>query len=90
MNCIVLMIYLNLREPTICNISLCLVLQLRVGLSADVVPGGKPGPRRTKSFVIADTVGVSLQRKGDLMANQETCLSSLRGETLPQVEVFFN
>uniref|UniRef100_A0A3B5BNH5 Proline-, glutamic acid- and leucine-rich protein 1-like n=1 Tax=Stegastes partitus TaxID=144197 RepID=A0A3B5BNH5_9TELE len=35
-------------------------------LSADVVPGGKP-------------VGPSLQRKGDLLANQDTCLSALRG-----------
>ncbi|XP_069033961.1 proline-, glutamic acid- and leucine-rich protein 1 isoform X2 [Embiotoca jacksoni] len=53
-------------------------VKLRVGLSADVVPGGKPGPRRTKQLVIADTVGPSLQRKGDLLANQDTCLSALR------------
>lgn len=57
-----------------------------MGLSADVVPGGKPGPRRTKPLVIADTVGPSLQRKGDLMANQDTCLSALRGDMLPQFD----
>lgn len=62
------------------DIHLCPFLQLRVGLSADVVPGGKPGPRRTKPLVIADTVGQALQRKGDIMANQDTCLSALRGE----------
>ncbi|XP_034020197.1 proline-, glutamic acid- and leucine-rich protein 1 isoform X2 [Thalassophryne amazonica] len=53
-------------------------VKLRAGLSADVVPGGKPGPRRTKQLVMADTVGPSLQRKGDLLANQDTCLSALR------------
>ncbi|XP_008286591.1 proline-, glutamic acid- and leucine-rich protein 1 isoform X1 [Stegastes partitus] len=54
-------------------------IKLRAGLSADVVPGGKPGPRRTKQLVMADAVGPSLQRKGDLLANQDTCLSALRG-----------
>lgn len=54
--------------------------QLRAGLSADVVPGGKPGPRRTKHLVMADTVGPSLQRKGDHLANQDTCLAAVRGE----------
>uniref|UniRef100_H2SWC4 Proline, glutamate and leucine rich protein 1 n=1 Tax=Takifugu rubripes TaxID=31033 RepID=H2SWC4_TAKRU len=53
-------------------------VKLRVGLSAEIVPGGKPGPRRTKSLVISDTVGPSLQRKGDIMANQDTCLTALR------------
>ncbi|AWO95804.1 putative proline- glutamic acid- and leucine-rich protein 1-like [Scophthalmus maximus] len=53
-------------------------VKLRAGLSADVVPGGKPGPRRTKPLVIADAGGTSLQRKGDLLANQDTCLSALR------------
>ncbi|KAK2852112.1 hypothetical protein Q5P01_008388 [Channa striata] len=53
-------------------------VKLRAGLSADVVPGGKPGPRRTKPLVIADAVAPSLQRKGDLLANQDTCLSALR------------
>ncbi|XP_038586087.1 proline-, glutamic acid- and leucine-rich protein 1 isoform X2 [Micropterus salmoides] len=53
-------------------------VKLRAGLSADVVPGGKPGPRRTKPLVIADAVGPLLQRKGDLLANQDTCLSALR------------
>uniref|UniRef100_A0A669DES8 Proline-, glutamic acid- and leucine-rich protein 1 n=1 Tax=Oreochromis niloticus TaxID=8128 RepID=A0A669DES8_ORENI len=47
-------------------------------LSADVVPGGKPGPRRTKHLVMADTVGPSLQRKGDHLANQDTCLAAVR------------
>ncbi|KAM3590795.1 uncharacterized protein V6R79_016797 [Siganus canaliculatus] len=53
-------------------------VKLRLGLSSDVIPGGKPGPRRTKPLVIADAVGPSLQRKGDLVANQDTCLSALR------------
>ncbi|XP_065806306.1 proline-, glutamic acid- and leucine-rich protein 1 isoform X1 [Labrus bergylta] len=53
-------------------------VKLRAGLSADAVPGGKPGPRRTKTLVMADSVGPSLQRKGDLLANQDTCLSALR------------
>ncbi|KAM9836939.1 proline-, glutamic acid- and leucine-rich protein 1 isoform 2-T2 [Aulostomus maculatus] len=53
-------------------------VKLRAGLSADVVQGGKPGPRRTKQLVMADTVGPSLQRKGDISANQDTCLSALR------------
>lgn len=56
-----------------------------MGLSAEIVPGGKPGPRRTKSLVISDTVGPSLQRKGDIMANQDTCLTALRGMWLPQI-----
>lgn len=64
----------------------CPVLQLRAGLSADVVPGGKPGPRRTKPLVIADAVGPALQRKGDLLANQDTCLSALRGEMPSQFD----
>ncbi|XP_019726717.1 proline-, glutamic acid- and leucine-rich protein 1 [Hippocampus comes] len=53
-------------------------IKLRAGLSADVVPGGKPGPRRTKPLVMADAVVPSLQRKGDSLANQDTCLSALR------------
>ncbi|XP_028284863.1 proline-, glutamic acid- and leucine-rich protein 1 [Parambassis ranga] len=53
-------------------------VKLRAGLTADVVPGGKPGPRRTKQLVMADTAGPSLQRKGDLLANQDTCISALR------------
>ncbi|XP_077356274.1 proline-, glutamic acid- and leucine-rich protein 1 isoform X2 [Festucalex cinctus] len=53
-------------------------IKLRAGLSADVVPGGKPGPRRTKPLVMADAVGPSLQRKGDTLANQDTCLSALK------------
>ncbi|XP_068164734.1 proline-, glutamic acid- and leucine-rich protein 1 [Antennarius striatus] len=53
-------------------------VRLRVGPSADVVPGGKPGPRRTKSLVIADTVGPAHQKKGDLLANHDTCLAALR------------
>ncbi|XP_030017912.1 proline-, glutamic acid- and leucine-rich protein 1 [Sphaeramia orbicularis] len=52
-------------------------IKLRGGLSADAVPGGKPGPRRTKPLVMTDTVGPLMQRKGDLMANQDTCLSAL-------------
>ncbi|TNN73642.1 Proline-, glutamic acid- and leucine-rich protein 1 [Liparis tanakae] len=53
-------------------------VKLRAGLSADAVPGGKPGPRRTKHLVMADTAGPSLQRKGDQLANQDSCLWALR------------
>lgn len=63
--------------------SLSPAAQLRVGLTADVVPGGKPGPRRTKPLVIVDTAGTTLHRKGDAMANQDPCLSALSGETQP-------
>ncbi|XP_077445797.1 proline-, glutamic acid- and leucine-rich protein 1 [Stigmatopora argus] len=53
-------------------------VKLRAGLLAEAVPGGKPGPRRTKPLVMADAVGPSLQRKGDALANQDTCLAALR------------
>ncbi|KAK5848667.1 hypothetical protein PBY51_006261 [Eleginops maclovinus] len=53
-------------------------IKLRAGLSSDAVPGGKPGPRRTKTLVMSESVGSSLQRKGDVLANQDTCLSALR------------
>ncbi|XP_051506791.1 proline-, glutamic acid- and leucine-rich protein 1-like isoform X2 [Myxocyprinus asiaticus] len=41
-----------------------------------VVSGGKPGPRRTKGLGMGD--GVLLQRKGDVLANQDTCVAALR------------
>uniref|UniRef100_A0A3Q3E5A5 Proline-, glutamic acid- and leucine-rich protein 1 n=1 Tax=Labrus bergylta TaxID=56723 RepID=A0A3Q3E5A5_9LABR len=47
-------------------------------MSSLVFRAWKPGPRRTKTLVMADSVGPSLQRKGDLLANQDTCLSALR------------
>ncbi|XP_055084801.1 proline-, glutamic acid- and leucine-rich protein 1 [Periophthalmus magnuspinnatus] len=53
-------------------------IKLRAGLSADVVPGGKPGPRRTKTLVMSDAVAPMLQRKGDQLANVDTCISALR------------
>ncbi|XP_077598755.1 proline-, glutamic acid- and leucine-rich protein 1 [Stigmatopora nigra] len=53
-------------------------VKLRAGLLAEAVPGGKPGPRRTKTLVMADAVGPSLQRKGDVLANQDTCLAALK------------
>ncbi|XP_072232963.1 proline-, glutamic acid- and leucine-rich protein 1 [Leuresthes tenuis] len=53
-------------------------VKLRAGLSLDVVPGGKPGPRRTKQLVIADAVEQSYQRKGEPLSNHDTCLSALR------------
>ncbi|XP_023821809.1 proline-, glutamic acid- and leucine-rich protein 1 [Oryzias latipes] len=53
-------------------------IKFRAGLGVDVVPGGKPGPRRTKHLVIADPMGPSLQRKGDPLSNQDTCLAALR------------
>lgn len=39
---------------------------------------GKSGPRRTKGLGTGD--GISLQRKGDVLANQDTCVAALRGE----------
>ncbi|CAN9509765.1 unnamed protein product [Ophioblennius macclurei] len=53
-------------------------VKLRGVLSGEVVTGGKPGPRRTKQLVIADGMGPTLQRKGDPVANQDSCLSALR------------
>lgn len=45
-----------------------------------VAAAGKTGPRRTKGMGIGDPGGVSLQRKGDALANQDTCFAALRGE----------
>uniref|UniRef100_A0A8C5EHW8 Proline-, glutamic acid- and leucine-rich protein 1 n=1 Tax=Gouania willdenowi TaxID=441366 RepID=A0A8C5EHW8_GOUWI len=53
-------------------------IKLRAGLSTEVVLGGKPGPRRSKQIILVDTAGPSVQRKGDVFANQDTCLSALR------------
>ncbi|CAL1590763.1 unnamed protein product [Knipowitschia caucasica] len=53
-------------------------IKLRAGLSSDVVQGGKPGPRRTKTLVMSDSVAPMLQRKGDQLANVDTCVSALR------------
>ncbi|XP_016139171.1 proline-, glutamic acid- and leucine-rich protein 1-like [Sinocyclocheilus grahami] len=36
----------------------------------------KSGPRRTKGLGMGD--GISLQRKGDVLANQDTCVAALR------------
>lgn len=61
----------------------CIVpLQLRAGQTAmsDLVAAGKTGPRRTKGMGIVDLGGVSLQRKGDALANQDTCFAALRGK----------
>ncbi|KAM3850466.1 proline-, glutamic acid- and leucine-rich protein 1 [Diretmus argenteus] len=50
--------------------------KLRTGpASGLLVPAGKPGPRSRKIMVPDPS---SLQRKGDLLANQDTCLSALR------------
>uniref|UniRef100_A0AAY4C0B8 Modulator of non-genomic activity of estrogen receptor n=1 Tax=Denticeps clupeoides TaxID=299321 RepID=A0AAY4C0B8_9TELE len=59
-------------------------VKLRSGQSAAAISdlvglGGKTGPRRPKALGIGETGGVSLQRKGDTIANQDTCLSALRG-----------
>ncbi|TSL34624.1 Proline-, glutamic acid- and leucine-rich protein 1 [Bagarius yarrelli] len=43
-----------------------------------VAAAGKSGPRRTKGMGIGDPGGVSLQRKGDSLANQDTCFAALR------------
>ncbi|KAM4611916.1 uncharacterized protein pelp1 isoform 2-T2 [Polymixia lowei] len=56
-------------------------VKLRAGQSAVndlVTSGGKPGPRRTKPLATVDGGRTSLQRKGDLLANQDTCLSALK------------
>ncbi|XP_043100115.1 proline-, glutamic acid- and leucine-rich protein 1 [Puntigrus tetrazona] len=37
---------------------------------------GKSGPRRTKGLGVGE--GISLQRKGDVLANQDTCVAALR------------
>ncbi|XP_051564306.1 proline-, glutamic acid- and leucine-rich protein 1-like [Myxocyprinus asiaticus] len=56
------------------------VVKLRLGqqsaLTNLVGSGSKPGPRRTKGLGIGD--GILLQRKGDVLANQDTCVASLR------------
>lgn len=41
---------------------------------------GKAGPRRTKGLGIGDPGGVTMQRKGDALANQDTCLAALRSK----------
>ncbi|MCJ8731559.1 hypothetical protein PDJAM_G00200940 [Pangasius djambal] len=56
-------------------------VKLRAGQTAMsdlVVATGKTGPRRTKGLGIGDPGGVSLQRKGDAIANQDTCFAALR------------
>ncbi|XP_046872904.1 LOW QUALITY PROTEIN: proline-, glutamic acid- and leucine-rich protein 1 [Hypomesus transpacificus] len=57
-------------------------VKLRAGpstASSDLVgPSSKPGPRRSKGLAVCDVGGASIQRKGDAVANQDTCLSALR------------
>ncbi|KAG5852121.1 proline-, glutamic acid- and leucine-rich protein 1 [Anguilla anguilla] len=56
-------------------------VKLRVGqaaLSELMGHAGKTGPRRGKGLGMGDGSTVSLQRKGDALANQDTCLSALR------------
>ncbi|XP_053485013.1 proline-, glutamic acid- and leucine-rich protein 1 [Ictalurus furcatus] len=56
-------------------------VKLRAGQTAMsdlVAAAGKTGPRRTKGMGIGDPGGVSLQRKGDALANQDTCFAALR------------
>ncbi|XP_072543825.1 proline-, glutamic acid- and leucine-rich protein 1 isoform X2 [Salminus brasiliensis] len=56
-------------------------VKLRAGptsISDLVGAAGKAGPRRTKGLGIGDSGVVSLQRKGDALANQDTCLAALR------------
>ncbi|XP_066537831.1 proline-, glutamic acid- and leucine-rich protein 1 [Hoplias malabaricus] len=56
-------------------------VKLRTGqtsMSDLVGAAGKAGPRRTKGLGIVETGTVSLQRKGDALANQDTCLAALR------------
>ncbi|KAJ8282020.1 hypothetical protein COCON_G00045390 [Conger conger] len=56
-------------------------VKLRVGQAAiSELMGhtGKAGPRRPKGLGMGDGSAVSLQRKGDSLANQDTCLSALR------------
>lgn len=43
-----------------------------------VASASKPGPRRTKGLGMSD--GILLQRKGDVLANQDTCVAALRCE----------
>ena len=44
--------------------------------------GPKAGPRRTKGLALGDTGTMTMQRKGDALANQDTCLSALRGSAI--------
>ncbi|KAI4892365.1 hypothetical protein NFI96_023300 [Prochilodus magdalenae] len=56
-------------------------VKLRTGqttMSDLVGAAAKPGPRRTKGLGIGDQGGGSLQRKGDALANQDTCFAALR------------
>ncbi|KAJ8338257.1 hypothetical protein SKAU_G00372230 [Synaphobranchus kaupii] len=56
-------------------------VKLRVGqtaISELMGHAGKAGPRRAKGLGMGDGSTVSLQRKGDALANQDTCLSALR------------
>ncbi|KAI1898875.1 hypothetical protein AGOR_G00076910 [Albula goreensis] len=56
-------------------------VKLRVGqgaVSELMGHAGKAGPRRAKGLGIGDGSAISLQRKGDVLANQDTCLSALR------------
>ncbi|KAF5905385.1 proline-, glutamic acid- and leucine-rich protein 1-like, partial [Clarias magur] len=50
----------------------------QTGMSDLGAAAGKTGPRRTKAMGIGDPGGVSLQRKGDALANQDTCYAALR------------
>ncbi|XP_065104881.1 proline-, glutamic acid- and leucine-rich protein 1 [Paramisgurnus dabryanus] len=55
-------------------------VKLRSGAQSAIpdlmVSAGKPGPRRTKGLGMSD--GILLQRKGDVLANQDTCVAALR------------
>ncbi|KAJ8254840.1 hypothetical protein GJAV_G00197920 [Gymnothorax javanicus] len=56
-------------------------VKLRVGqpaISELMGHAGKAGPRRAKGLGLGDGSSASLQRKGDALANQDTCLSALR------------
>ncbi|XP_076145095.1 proline-, glutamic acid- and leucine-rich protein 1 isoform X1 [Alosa pseudoharengus] len=55
-------------------------IKLKVGPSvgSDMVAPAKAGPRRTKGLGLGDTGTMTTQRKGDSLANQDTCLSALR------------
>ncbi|KAL2079648.1 hypothetical protein ACEWY4_025392 [Coilia grayii] len=55
-------------------------MKLKVGPSAgsDMVAPAKAGPRRTKGLGLGDNGTMATQRKGDALANQDTCLSAIR------------
>lgn len=69
-----------MKKMTTTRVLCVSVLQLRSRLSADETLVEKLATRRNKPSVMGDSGGTSLPRKGDHLANQDTCLTALRGD----------